>query len=109
MEISSFNHLFAEAQERSIHLDTLHQNAGGEFVAAWRATRPHRLGPSIAHQRPFDAARDAFVALLDEPKTFNGIPIILDSSIGPNTVEIKEPRHTVVVTNIAGSEEGLFG
>ena len=69
MEISSFNELFAEARERGVHLDTLHQNAGGEFVEAWRATRPHRLGPSIAHQRPFDAARDAFVALISKSET----------------------------------------
>jgi hypothetical protein len=66
IEINSFNELFACAKERDVRLDTLHQNAGGEFVAAWRATRPHRLGPSLSRIHPFNAARDALLALIDE-------------------------------------------
>ena len=69
MEISSFNELFAEARERGVQLDILHQNAVGEFVAVWRATRPHKLGSSVEHPRPFDAARDAFVALIGKSET----------------------------------------
>ncbi len=66
IEINTFNELFPTAREHSARLGSLHQLADGRYVAQWLFDNPPRGGPSVVHARPFDAARDAFLALLGE-------------------------------------------
>ncbi|MDE2096610.1 MAG: hypothetical protein KGL39_05130 [Patescibacteria group bacterium] len=67
-EITSFNGLFSMATIKGFKLNAFDQDRDGNFHANWRidATRERAawFGESVVHNRPFDAARDAFVAAL---------------------------------------------
>lgn len=62
-DITSFNQLFAEAQRAGVKLFSFHQLGNGDFVARWRREHDEVFG-AVRHQRPFDAARDAFLLAL---------------------------------------------
>lgn len=113
MEINSFNELFACAKEHGAYLDSFYQDADGQFAASWRAgprIPGERRCPHAKRVHPFNAARDALLTLIETaPKTFMGVPVVLDSTIGSDTIEIRGPRNTVAITNLAPPEEDLFG
>jgi SAM-dependent methyltransferase len=62
-EIESFNQLFAEAKSAGIKLFSFHQLDNGDFVARWRRG-PDEVFEAVRHERPFDAARDAYLLAL---------------------------------------------
>ena len=73
-EINSFNQLFTEAKERGLFLDSLYQDAAGAFRATWRAGAriPGERGPQVERIHPFNAARDALLAMIDDEEDMFG-------------------------------------
>jgi hypothetical protein len=67
-EITSFNALFSVAKERGAYLDSFYQDATGAFKASWRDGPGFTgsRGPHVERVHPFNAARDALLALLDD-------------------------------------------
>jgi hypothetical protein len=64
-DIGSFNELFTQAKRRGLRLHTFCQGFDGLFQATWRIDDPRFwVGPIARHERPFDAALNAF-ALAD--------------------------------------------
>lgn len=117
-EINSFNELFACAKERGAYLDSFYQDSRGAFKAAWRAG-PHipgdRRGPHVERIHPFNAARDALLALLgaetDPPMTAwqkagePGFPFHHPGGPLPGTVNDKTTAPAAAVAEV----EDLFG
>jgi hypothetical protein len=80
-EITSFNQLFAAAKERSVYLDSFYQDARGAFKASWRAgprIPGDRRGPQVERVHPFNAARDALIALLNDAEPGEAGPPVED-------------------------------
>ena len=68
MEINSFNELFACAKEHGAYLDSFYQDTDGQFAASWRAgprIPGERRCPHAKRVHPFNAARDALLALIE--------------------------------------------
>ena len=76
-EMTSFNAVFAEAKTHNAYLDSFYQDADGQFAASWRAG-PHILGARRgAHVRrihPYNAARDALLALINDAEPGEAAP-----------------------------------
>jgi hypothetical protein len=67
-EMTSFNAVFAEAKQRGVYLDSFYQDSAGAFKASWRAgprIPGDRRGPQVERVHPFNAARDALLALIE--------------------------------------------
>ena len=88
-EITSFNELFSVAKERDAYLDSFYQDATGAFKASWRAGPriPGSRGPHVERVPPFNAARDALLALLNDAEPGEAAPPAAVSKLSLSQVE----------------------